>query len=369
VQIFKKRMDEETLAEYLADSAYHCEHHSVDLNSVGKFGLSTLPREHGFRVVLTGEGSDEHFGGYSFFPPDFLREADHSMPELHLSKDAALREALQKRARRGIMDKMSRLGYFGHEVEEPSAFQPVNNVSMFDCNRVRQVPLRMFASWVRQLWQGTDSRQTASTAISLEATQKISEKWHPLHSSQYLFCRSMLVNILLSYLGDRTEMAHSIEARPPFLDHVLSDYANGLPPSLKIVYDPERSVLSAGRGPWWEGADATGHPFPEKWILREAGKPFITQELYERRKHPYTAPTRWPKGGPMYNKLREICTRNAVEGLGFLDYDVVERALQGGFGDVAETSSMRFLFCVGAWVTLSERFRVRRAAVEDFSGY
>jgi asparagine synthase (glutamine-hydrolysing) len=164
----------------------------------------------------------------------------------------------------------------------------------------------------------------------------------------------MLANILLSCLGDRTEMAHSIEARPPFLDHVLSDYANGLPPSLKIVYDPTRPGSSAGQVPWWEGADAACHPFSGKWILREAGKPFITQEPYERRNHPYTAPTRWPKGGPMYNKLREICTRNAVERLGFLDYDVVERAFEDGFGDVEETSSMRFLFRVGAWVTLSD---------------
>jgi asparagine synthase (glutamine-hydrolysing) len=127
-------------------------------------------------VVLTGEVSDEHFGGYSFFPPDFLREADHSMPDLPLSKDAALGEALQNRAQRDIMDKMSRLGYFGHEVEEPNTFHLVNSISMFDCNRVRQVPLRMFASWVRQRWQGTDPRQTASNAISPQAMQKINEK-------------------------------------------------------------------------------------------------------------------------------------------------------------------------------------------------
>jgi asparagine synthase (glutamine-hydrolysing) len=49
VQMFKKRMDEETLAEYLADSASHCEHHSVDLNSVGKFGLSTIRQSMGLR--------------------------------------------------------------------------------------------------------------------------------------------------------------------------------------------------------------------------------------------------------------------------------------------------------------------------------
>ncbi|KAK0632482.1 asparagine synthase [Immersiella caudata] len=365
VQIFKKHMDEDALAEYFADSAYYCEHHSVDLNSVGKFGLSSLPREHGFKVVLTGEGSDEHFGGYTFFPPDFLLEPDYSMPDLPLSRDKTLREALQSSTQNALKHKLSRLGFFTHEVEGPERFQSVNGISMFDCNRVRQVPLRMFAGWVRQRWRGIDSRETASNAISPEAMEKIREKWHPLHSSQYIFSRSMLANILLSCLGDRTEMAHSIEARPPFLDHVLSDYANGLPPSLKVVYDPTKPGSSAGKGPWWEETNAASHAFSEKWILREAGKPFMSQELYERRKHPYTAPVKWPKGGPMYNKLRDICTRDAVENLGFLEHDVVERAFEDGFGDDAVASSARFLFCVGAWVTLSERFGVRRARVED----
>lgn len=108
-------MDEEALAAYFADSAYHCEHHSADLNSIGKFGLSMLPREHSFKVVLTGEGSDEHFGGYSFFPPDFLLEADNSMPDLPLNKDNALRETLQMRARRDIAGELSRMRYFHHE--------------------------------------------------------------------------------------------------------------------------------------------------------------------------------------------------------------------------------------------------------------
>jgi asparagine synthase (glutamine-hydrolysing) len=65
VQILKTRVDEEALAAGFADSAYHCEHHNFDLNSVGKYILSELPHENGFKVVLTGEGADEHFAGWS----------------------------------------------------------------------------------------------------------------------------------------------------------------------------------------------------------------------------------------------------------------------------------------------------------------
>ena len=52
------------LAANFADAACHSEQHNPDLNSVGKFCLSMLPREEGINVVLTGEGSEEHFGGY-----------------------------------------------------------------------------------------------------------------------------------------------------------------------------------------------------------------------------------------------------------------------------------------------------------------
>ena len=95
----------------------------------------------------------------------------------------------------------------------------------------------------------------------------IMEKWHPLHAAEYVWQKGHLANIFLTCLGDRTELAHSIEARTPFLDHHLTEYVNALPPSVKIRWDAERKQ------------------FTEKWILREASRPFITEELYKRKKH------------------------------------------------------------------------------------
>jgi asparagine synthase (glutamine-hydrolysing) len=134
---------------------------------------------------------------------------------------------------------------------------------------------------------------------------KMQDKWHPLHNSEYLWCKSLLANLLLSMLGDRTEMAHSIEARTPFLDHVLSEYVNGIPPGLKVKYGAGEGSPGSGPG---DGSRAPRGAFSEKWILREAGRPFVTDEIYQRKKHPYTAPLKWPRGGPMDRTLRQICT-------------------------------------------------------------
>lgn len=78
VQHHMQHMDETALAARFKDAIWHCEHHSYDLNFVGKFALSELPRENGYKVVLTGEGADEIFAGYFLYLPDFLREADNS---------------------------------------------------------------------------------------------------------------------------------------------------------------------------------------------------------------------------------------------------------------------------------------------------
>ncbi|KAK1757311.1 amidase chyE [Echria macrotheca] len=366
VQILKKKMDEAAMAEYFADAVYHCEQPMIDLNAVGKFGLSTVPREQGFKVVLTGEGSDEHFSGYPGFLVDFLRENDHSLPEWPLSKDETLRRSLHQTMTAEMAERISKAGCSSDGLDDCKAYELVNGVGIPAYIARWQIHLGVFAPWVKQRWAGVDPRLVISNAMSPEVTAKMQEKWHSLHTSHYIWTKTMLANIFLSTLGDRTEMAHSIEARPPFLDHVLSDYVNSLPPSVKLGYVPVKQGTSNGDS-WWQEPDTARKAFSEKWILREAGKPFITSELYERRKQPYLAPVRYPKDGPLHQKLREICTRDAVDKLGFLDYRAVEEAFERGFGENADVPSLRTLLYIGSWVTLGQRFGVKTASVNDLA--
>jgi asparagine synthase (glutamine-hydrolysing) len=70
---------------------------------------------------------------------------------------------------------------------------------------------------------------------------------------------------MLTVLGDRMEMAHSVEGRVPFLDHHVVEWVCRLPVSFKI-----RGVS-------------------EKYLLREAAKPLIPETGYRRQKHPFLA--------------------------------------------------------------------------------
>ncbi|KKZ62743.1 asparagine synthase (glutamine-hydrolyzing) [[Emmonsia] crescens] len=366
VEAFKKVVDEPTLADNFADAAYHCEHHNADLNFVAKFALSTLPQENGVKVVITGEGADELFAGYPYFPQDFLLEPDLSQPNSSLSS-GGLREQLQKKAVDEMMNISRNAGAaMSAEPGDDDFLADANGSSMPGALTFSHPSAEIFASWIRDKSKGCDFRKTLMVSHSPEVRAKMRSTWHPLHTSLYMWNKSALPNILLSCLGDRTEMAHSVEGRTPFLDHHLTEYVNNLPPSVKIAYIRQQMTDNQHDGVIWKSAGSALQSMTDKWILREAVRPYITDELYRRRKNPFLAPSKWPEKGHLHRMFEELLTREAVENLGFVDYNVVERGLGRAFGDNADLIAFRTLLCVGSWVALSQRLGVKKIDAEDY---
>ena len=330
-------MNEEELAKRFEEATWHCEHHNPDLNFVGKFALSEVPRAQGFKVVLTGEGADENWGGYPMYLPDFLREPDLAWPQTNLSD--ADRKAECLKADQEASEFYNAIGADGNNRGDCVALRQLNGIST--CASMAAFSFTHWSAWTK-CYGDHDPRLTIANNANGRVRDAIMKRWHPLHSAQYMWTKGHLANIFLSCLGDRTEMAHSLEARTPFLDHHLTEYVNHLPPSVKIRWDP------------WQ------RRFIEKWILREASKPFITKELYERKKHAYSAPTTWPAGGPLHKLMVRLITEENVDNLGFVDWhgikDLVDKAFQE-----KDAKAMRFVFIVAEWVVLSQRFKIKRA--------
>jgi asparagine synthase (glutamine-hydrolysing) len=88
----------------------------------------------------------------------------------------------------------------------------------------------------------------------------------PVHQALYLWAKTLLPNYILTMLGDRMEMAHSIEGRVPFLDHHVVEVIRSQPVTQKI------------RG------------MTEKYVLRESVRDVITDTVYRRQKHPFLSP-------------------------------------------------------------------------------
>ncbi|KAK4554227.1 hypothetical protein LTR86_008755 [Recurvomyces mirabilis] len=344
VKYLKKLMNEQELAKRFEDAVWYCEQHNPDFNFVGKYALSEVPQEAGYKVVLTGEGADEIFAGYPLFLPDYLREPDQAY-EAHNPLSTGERTKQFEHAEEEAQEHYHAIGANGGTSDLSIPRRMLNGISTI--NGMTAFQPDVFADWTEKAFPACDPQMTIAFNADDIARHNINEKWHPLHSALYVWSKGNLPNIFLTCLGDRTEMAHSIEARTPFLDHRLTEYVNNLPPSVKLRWSPEEQR------------------FVEKWILREASKPFITKELYERKKHPYSAPTTWPRDGPLHQLMKKLVTKENVELLGFVCWEKVGGLVDKAFGEKGDAKALRLAIVVSQWIVLAKRFGVKTASVQE----
>ena len=124
----------------------------------------------------------------------------------------------------------------------------------------------------------------------------------PVNQSLYLWSKTQLPNYILTILGDRMEMAHSVEGRVPFLDHQVVELVRSLPVTQKI------------RG------------MTEKYVLREATRSVLTDTVYRRQKHPFTSP---PVALTPEQRLHELL-QDTLRGRGHAIAAVLRSAQGGG---------------------------------------
>jgi len=246
------------LAEAFADAITQAETPCVNAHGVAKYLLSRAVRDAGYKVVLTGEGSDEILGGYPHFRRDMLlynREGQD--PE-------AIAELLQwldehNTVSRGLLLPDGEVGNLD-AVRRVLGYVP-SWIETFSSRTVKARPL--LASWFHQKYGHREGEYNI-----LEDTDFLRQLKgrDALHQSLYLWSKTVMAGYILTMLGDRMEMAHSIEGRVPFLDHKLVGLIASQPVNQKI------------RG------------MTEKYVLREAVKDVITDTVYKRQKHPFLSP-------------------------------------------------------------------------------
>ncbi|KAL3473504.1 hypothetical protein BJX99DRAFT_197526 [Aspergillus californicus] len=328
VDLHPVTMNEAEIASRFEDTVWYTEAPIPDVNGMGRIAVGELAHSHGKKVILTGEGSDEHFGGYPDMLSKVFLEPDLSWPPppYEMPENAQIFEA----GREAIPPPVQSLA---------STKRMLNNSSIFA--RVNSFYNLPFASWTQQY--ATDDTETVfAEHFGAQILSNISDKWHPLHSTSYQWTKSILANYILRYIGDGADMVHQIETRPPFLDHHVTEFANQIPPSLKIRYDPVHKVLR------------------EKYILREAMKPFVTDEIMNRTKRAYLGPSLYKEDGPLYQAVSKLLTEENVNNLGFVDWHQLQGHMVKGFRDGDQRCFRSALF-VAQLVVLSQRFGVKTA--------
>jgi asparagine synthase (glutamine-hydrolysing) len=106
------------------------------------------------------------------------------------------------------------------------------------------------------------------------------------------------------YKTDRMSMAHSLEVRPPFLDHRIVEFAASLPENLKI------------RG------------FRQKYILKELMRGKLPRLIIDRKKTGFDIPTHDWFRGPLRSLLMETLSRAAIEETGVFRASVIESVIR-----------------------------------------
>src|SRR5258706_4812802 len=275
--------------------------------------LSRQVRDHGFKVVLTGEGADEVFGGYDIFKEALVRRfwarrPDSKWRPLLLRRLYPYLGALQSQPPK-YLEAFFRQGL---KAREDPLFSHLPRFAM--TRRIRQ----FYSADLRDTINGYDPMEELRSTLPPEFAS-----WHPLSRAQYLETGGLLPGYILSSQGDRVAMAHSVEGRFPFLDHRVVELGAALPPTLKL------------KG------------LREKHVLREALGRHLPREIVERPKQPYRAPDSESflhAGAPGY--VEALLAPDAIARAGYFDAGAVRRLLQkcrSPFGRVSAGDNMAFL--------------------------
>ena len=246
------------VADTLPRIAWHADEPFAISSSMALYGLAGLARQH-VKVVLSGDGADEVFGGYlwrhhDFLNPALLRGRGGYLLQKVL-RSAPLERWLPGSARSAIWRS------------DPGDRRYVRSFSCFQDAELGELLEPGCATAIAGAWQDNITQRYFDTAPT---TEQLARKL-------YTDVKSTLVSEMLTKV-DRMTMAHGLEARVPFLDHRLVEWAFTLPSRHKV------------RG------------MQGKRVVRKAMEPFLPRETLDRRKQGFNVPMNvW-----MRNELKEF---------------------------------------------------------------
>jgi asparagine synthase (glutamine-hydrolysing) len=253
------------IREHFPAVVWHCEQPLLRTAPVPLFLLSRLVQESAFKVVLTGEGADEVFGGYDIFKEAKVRRYWAREPT------SRRRPLLLERLYPYIFSDPGRGRHF---LQQFYAIRAGDAEDPFLSHRLRWQNGRRNLAVLSPALRDAIAERPTSVLDGLLPDDFAGRDW--LSRAQFLEIATFLSGFLLSAQGDRVAMAHSLELRHPFLDWRVIDFGCRLPSHWKI------------RG------------LNEKYLLKQAFSGRIPETVRRRSKQPYRAPIRqvFGRGGP-----------------------------------------------------------------------
>lgn len=242
------------------------------------------------KVILSGVGGDELFGGYRrYLWPDIGRYLNWMPMWLHTGVIRPLVNLLP-------VDRGSRIkslfrylrGYYAH-IDQPDGLRYQGYVQIFSDQQLDKV----FSAPMNDHLNGYKPTQVADYYDQAPGDD-------PLNKMLYADLKTALVDSLLAF-SDKMSMAASLEARVPLLDKELVELAAQMPSSLKIA--PGRKL---------------------KYLLKQVVADLLPDSIINQRKQGFGTPvSRWLRGS-LKPLLEELLDPSRLKQRGFFDPAVVK---------------------------------------------
>ncbi|MGL6173782.1 MAG: asparagine synthase (glutamine-hydrolyzing) [Cellulosilyticaceae bacterium] len=265
IENFHKVISPEEYWEVLPKVQYFMDEPLADPAAVALYFVSQLASEH-VKVVLSGEGADELFGGYNIYKEPVDNAKYRSLPK-------GFRKLLGKLAVALPFDFKGKnfLIRGGQDIEE----RFIGNAYMFSPKERKEL--------LRITTPAKDPKE-----LTAPYYQKVMNK-SDVTKMQYLDMHMWLAgDILLK--ADRMSMAHSLELRVPFLDKEVCNIATKVP--LKYKVNKENT----------------------KYAMRLAAKRNMPESTANKKKLGFPVPTRvWLKEDKYYNIVKEHFTSDVAK--------------------------------------------------------
>jgi asparagine synthase (glutamine-hydrolysing) len=315
------------LAERFEDSVYHGEILQYNAHGTARFLLSRAVSQSGYKTVLAGEGADELFAGYGFSRAAVLGPR----------AGGALRRRLRQlwkmaQPRSPVQQSIARTSPWLERASRAIDLPDELLTSLAQRMTVlRSVLASDFADRQRRRDPYRDLYESLNPAPRLRGRE-------PAKQLIYLWLKTVFPGYVLT--ADRADMAHGVEVRLPFLDHILFDHLRTIPVA------------------------TLAHGGEIKHLLREAASPFLAPATRHRLKKPLMAPPFSEQPGhPLLGVVQDLLRSQRARAQPFFDVDALLRTLDArvAHGGKGQASLDPLLMMTASLCVLGERLRISSA--------
>jgi asparagine synthase (glutamine-hydrolysing) len=268
------------IVSIVEDLAWYLDEPFGDTSAIPTYMVSKLAAEH-VKVVLTGDGGDELFAGYDKYLVERREREYDRVPAALRGMAGAIGDAMPEGMKGRRFLRHLALDGPRRYLDASTLFRADEMENLFQSSAFEQVS--RFDPWADRISFLQD------------------RDW--MSAAQYCDLHTYLPLDILTKV-DRMTMAHSIEARPPLLDHRLVEFAARIPSRLRMREETT------------------------KYLLKQAMRGILPDEIIDRRKQGFAVPLAIWFRGELLGYARDVLLSDTCRQRGFFDVGYVERLLR-----------------------------------------